>query len=197
MDKTKLESQKEKDRMLDYFIDEIKRQCEYSFISLKNLEDSLNNRETGAQIVFYNLHNLFTNLGNISKILYPSKKYRLRGRDLREILQIKEDSQFDSRKERNVLRNYRNIIEHYDEYFEDWYNKGDNSNIVDSTVGPDNMMIINGKKPKYLRHFNPYEFKFIRLDQEYKMQEVVNETYVIYNKILELKEGDIIAITRE
>lgn len=29
------------------------------------------------------------------------------------------------------------------------------------------------------------------------MQEVVNETYVIYNKILELKEGDMIAITRE
>ena len=59
------------------------------------------------------------------------------------------------------------------------------------------MMIINGKKPKYLRHFNPYEFKFIHLDKEYKMQEVVNETYVIYNKILELKERDIIAITRE
>lgn len=59
------------------------------------------------------------------------------------------------------------------------------------------MMIINGKKPKYLRRFNLYEFKFIHLNKEYKMQEVVNETYVIYNKILELKEGDIIAITRE
>lgn len=197
MDKIKLELQKEKDRMLDYFIKEIKRQCEYSFISLKNLEDSIKNKETGAQIVFYNLHNLFTNLGNISKILYPSKQYRSRGRDLREILQIKEDSQFDSRKERNVLRNYRNIIEHYDEYFEDWYKKGDNSNIIDSTVGPDNMIVINGKKPKYLRHFNPYEFKFIHLDREYKMQEVINETYAIYNKILELKEGNMIAITRE
>lgn len=197
MDKMKLELQKEKDRMLDFFLNEIKRQCEYSFISLKQLENALNSTETGAQIVFYNLHNLFTNLGNISKILYPTKQYRSRGRDLRELLQIKEDSQFDSRKERNILRNYRNIIEHYDEYFEDWYNKGDNSHIIDSTVGPDNMIIINNKKPKYLRHFNPYEFKFVHLDKEYKMQEVINETYAIYNKILELKEGDMIAITRE
>lgn len=59
------------------------------------------------------------------------------------------------------------------------------------------MIIINNKKPKYLRHFNPYEFKFVHLDKEYKMQEVINETYAIYNKILELKEGDMIAITRE
>ena len=50
MDKIKLELQKEKDRMLDYFINEIKRQCEYSFISLKNLEDSINNRDKSISI---------------------------------------------------------------------------------------------------------------------------------------------------
>lgn len=193
----KLELQKDKDRMLNYFLDELKNQCEYSFISLKNLENAVNDKESSAQIVFYNLHNLFNNLGNISKILYPKKEYRTRGRDLRELLQIKEDSQFDSRKERNVLRRYRNIMEHYDEYFEDWYNKGDNSNIIDLTVGPENMIIINNNKPKYLRHFNPYEFKFIHLDREYKMQEVVNETYEIYNRILKLKEVRMLASTRE
>ena len=52
MDKMKLELQKEKDRMLDFFLNEIKRQCEYSFISLKQLENALNSTETGAQIVF-------------------------------------------------------------------------------------------------------------------------------------------------
>ncbi len=197
MNKEQFELKREKDRMLDYFLDELKRQCEYSFISLKNLEYSVNDNKNGAEIIFYNLHNLFTNLGNISKILYPTRAYSVRGKQLRELLQIKADSQFDSRKERNVLRNYRNIMEHYDEYFEDWYNKNKNANIFDSIVGPDNMIIDNGFNAKCLRHFNPYEFKFVHLDKEYKMKQVVHETYELYNKILRIKEVGMVAITRE
>lgn len=187
----------DKKRKLDYFFNELKRQCEYSFMSLEKLQNAVNSGEAGAQEIFYNLHNLFNNLGNISKILYPTQKYRARGKELREILLISDDSQFDSRKDRNVLRRYRNIMEHYDEYFEDWFDEGDNSIIADVNVGSENMISINGKKPRYLRFFNPYEFKFIFLDEEYKLQEVINETYYIYKRILDIKGAEMIAFTRE
>ena len=48
MNKEQFELKREKDRMLDYFLDELKRQCEYSFISLKNLEYSVNDNKNGA-----------------------------------------------------------------------------------------------------------------------------------------------------
>lgn len=54
MNKEQFELKREKDRMLDYFLDELKRQCEYSFISLKNLEYSVNDNKNGAEIIFYN-----------------------------------------------------------------------------------------------------------------------------------------------
>lgn len=185
---------KKDERMIDYFIIEIKRQCEYVQISLNYLDNSIKNR-LPAEYTFYNLHNLFNNLGNISKLLYPKSGYRTRGKELRELLNIKKDTQFDFDKDRNVLRKYRNIMEHYDEYFEDWYKKGDNSIVIDGNVGPINMVKIEGIETKYLRHFIPSEYKFIFLDDEYDLKPVIRETQDIYNRIIQI-EGDKVAITR-
>lgn len=185
---------KKDERMIDYFIIEIKKQCEYVQISLNYLDNSIKNC-LPAEYTFYCLHNLFNNLGNISKILYPKSGYRARGKELRELLNIKKDTQFDFDKDRNALRKYRNIMEHYDEYFEDWYKKGDNSIIIDGNVGPINMVKIEGIKTKYLRHFSPNEYKFIFLDDEYDLKPVIRETKDIYNRIIQI-EGDKVAITR-
>lgn len=132
---------------------------------------------------------MFTSLGNISKILYPTVNYRARGCALRDKLEIKEDTQFFYKADSEVARKYRNILEHYDEYFEDWYRNEENNIICECNVGPRNMIMIGDKPDKTLRHYDNVTHSFIFLDDEYSLLPVIRETEEIYNKILEI-EGE-------
>lgn len=176
------------ERMIECFLGEIKRQCEYVFTSVNILNDSLGSNGN-AQGVFYALQNMFTSLGNISKILYPTVNYRARGCALRDKLEIKEDTQFFYKADSEVARKYRNILEHYDEYFEDWYRNEENNIICECNVGPRNMIMIGDKPDKTLRHYDNVTHSFIFLDDEYSLLPVIRETEEIYNKILEI-EGE-------
>jgi hypothetical protein len=52
--------------------------------------------------------------GNVSKILWPNKKYKSRGEKLRDLLNVNEDNPlFD--------RTFRNHFEHYDDRIERWF----------------------------------------------------------------------------
>jgi len=179
---------------VEYFLKEIKRQCEYVFISIDILNNSLENHV--VRNTFYAIQNLFTSLGNISKILYPTAKYRHRGKLLREKLGINDNSQFFYDHKSEVARKYRNILEHYDEYFEDWYNEGDNRIIIENNIGPKNMILMGGLSPKVLRHYDAQNYKFIFLDDEYDIIPVINETSEIYNKIIAI-EGEKFDFTRK
>lgn len=174
------------ERMTDLFISEIKKLCEHVFISIEILNSGLS--ESSNRHVFYAIHNMFTAWGNISKIFYPTQQYRARGKFLREIFGINEDSQFYFDKKMKVVRKYRNILEHYDEYLEDWYTTKDNSVVIEDCIGPLSMISVNGETPKPLRHYDPMMHKFIYQDNEYSIQAAIDETKKIYQKILMLEE---------
>lgn len=176
------------ERMIECFLNEIKRQCEYVFTSVNILNDSLG-PNGNAQGVFYALQNMFTSLGNISKILYPTANYRVRGKALRDKLEIRENTQFFYNSNSEVARKYRNILEHYDEYFEDWYRNEENNIISECNVGPKNMLMIGDKPAKTLRHYDNTTHSFIFLNDEYNLIPVINETEELYNKILDI-EGE-------
>jgi hypothetical protein len=68
--------------------------------------------------------------GNVSKILWPSRKTSAdRGKLLRELLEVDD---------RNPLsdRNFRNHFEHYDERIEDWFKKSGSAVYIDSRIDP-------------------------------------------------------------
>lgn len=52
--------------------------------------------------------------GNVSKILWPNEKYKVRGEKLRQLLNVEKDNPLSNRK-------FRNHFEHYDERIEEYF----------------------------------------------------------------------------
>ncbi|WP_418222736.1 hypothetical protein [Clostridium isatidis] len=175
------------ERMIDSFLGEIKRQCEYVFMSVGILNSSLTPNGGGANATFYALENLISSLANISKILYPTEKYEERGEALRDKLEIKEDSEAFYSQKSETARKFRDILERYDEYFEEWYKEGRNNIIAVCNVGPRNN-IIDEKAASYLRHYDNTKASFIFFDEEYSILPIIKETDEIYNKILNIEK---------
>lgn len=174
----------EEERKIDYFLDEILRLCEFVFMSEELLNRAKENQEQ-ARFYFYAITNMFTALANISKMIYPKRNeiYTRRGTLIREKLGIEENTQFHYDKNKDGVRKYRNILEHYDEYFEDWYNKEQNNTIIDCNVGN----FTGVSNISLLRNFNPETNEFIFLDDAYNINIVLEETRVIYEKIKDIK----------
>lgn len=170
------------EKMIKYFLNELKTQCEYVFMSMNIVKIYKK-----PSIVFYGLHNTFTSLGNISKILFPQKAYESRGSKLRNILNIDDKSQFHFDSKKDIARKYRNILEHYDEKFEKWFNESYDGLIIDNNVGPKNMICIEGMKVSFLRHYDDSKNTFSFLDDEYDLNSVLIETNQIYKRIKEIE----------
>ncbi|WP_286754587.1 MULTISPECIES: hypothetical protein [Sphingobacterium] len=67
--------------------------------------------------------------GNVSKILWPSQKYKLRGQKLRKLLGVEDNNPLASRK-------FRNHFEHYDERVEEWFENNSQGVYVDLSMNP-------------------------------------------------------------
>lgn len=76
---------------------------------LRTTHDSFDNIETWCSI-----QSILVAAGNVSKILWPSHKYKLRDEKLRQLLKVEENNPLASRK-------FRNHFEHYDERVEEWF----------------------------------------------------------------------------
>jgi len=66
---------------------------------------------------------------NVSKILWPNKKYADRGESLREFLGIEKDNPLSSRE-------FRNHFEHYDERIEEYFSNTLGGLYVDLAMNP-------------------------------------------------------------
>ena len=80
--------------------------------------------------VWTSIQSILIATANISKILWPNKKYNDRGVRLRKMLNISDD---------NILsdRTFRNHFEHYDERIAKWFEKGVNGVFIDLAMNPD------------------------------------------------------------
>jgi hypothetical protein len=77
---------------------------------LRATHDNFDDVETWCSV-----QSILVAVGNISKILWPNEKYKIRGERLRELLKIEKDNLLSSRKFRN------NFFEHYDERVEEYF----------------------------------------------------------------------------
>jgi hypothetical protein len=80
--------------------------------------------------VWCSIQSILVAAGNVSKILWPSRKISIpRGEALRALLSIDDQSLLSDRK-------LRNHFEHYDERIEDWFKKTNSAVYMDSYIDP-------------------------------------------------------------
>lgn len=91
---------------------------------LRATHDVFDNVETWCSI-----QSILVAAGNVSKILWPSQKYKLRGKKLRELLGVEDNNPLASRK-------FRNHFEHYDERIEEWFESNSQGVYIDLAMNP-------------------------------------------------------------
>ncbi len=109
------------------FLTELIFQAELVSNAHERLLDSLN--EFDKNILWSSIQSILISSSNISKILWPTNKYKERGDQLRKLLRI--DSE-------NVLRNrkFRNKFEHYDELLDDFLKDKNSCTYTDFVMNP-------------------------------------------------------------
>lgn len=145
-------------------VGEIVLQCKIAQRAIKRLyttHEKFDNIETWCSI-----QTILVTTGNISKILWPTKKeYKLRGERLRQLLKVEKDSPLSSRK-------FRNHFEHYDERVEEYFGNASGGVYVDLSMNPHLNSGIFGNPPTYThRGYNTF-----------------NNTVVFRNEILDFNE---------
>ena len=128
------------------FLDEVERQCRYAHSAFQDLVSALHEGDTDC--VFFAAHSLLVAVANVSKLLWPAgKDHEARGKQLREILQVRDDCPVSS-------RSFRNHFEHFDERLDRWARSSKRRNFADSNIGPPGF--ISGLDPEdYMRTLDP------------------------------------------
>ena len=80
--------------------------------------------------IWSSIQSILVATGNISKILWPNKKYEKRGERLRKILKVEKTSPINNREFRN------RFFEHYDEMVEEWFKHRPNGVYFDLAINP-------------------------------------------------------------
>lgn len=80
--------------------------------------------------IWTSIQSILVATGNISKILWPNKKYEKRGERLRQILKVEKNNPINNREFRT------HFFEHYDEMVEEWFKHQPNGAYVDLAMNP-------------------------------------------------------------
>lgn len=110
------------------FLSEIVLQVKIARRAAERLEATQNNFDHIE--VWCSIQSILGAIGNISKILWPEKKYKIRGERLRQMLKVEDENVLSDRKFRN------NFFEHYDARIEEWYSNNSNGVYIDLAMNP-------------------------------------------------------------
>jgi len=160
-----------------YFIHELAEQCTFARMAKIDLKKCRTTNNFGLNREYYYLQSLLIALGNISRILWPIKKYENRRIELRTILEVKDDS---------ILRNrdLRNLFEHFDERADDWFAAEERRAFSDRNVGSKEGVATPSEKDR-LRTFNPETWTLTCIGREFKLHPAIQAAYELYEKIQE------------
>ena len=125
---------------------------------LKVSEDNFDNIEIWASI-----QSILVAAANVSKILWPNKKYEKRGEHLRKLLKVADDSPLADRK-------FRNHFEHYDDRIEEWFKSHRSGVYIDLAMNPSlpGRMFNNNH-----RGYNSFNGTLVFRDESLDLNEVV------------------------
>jgi len=109
------------------FMSEIVFQAKLAKRAAKNLQVNIDEfDETG---IWSSIQSILIAAGNISKILWPKHIYRERGEELRKLLKVDDDNILRSRK-------FRNKLEHYDDLIDELFNEQTPVSYIDFAMNP-------------------------------------------------------------
>jgi hypothetical protein len=91
---------------------------------LRATHDNFDHVETWCSI-----QSILVAAGNVSKILWPNEKYKIRGERLRQLLKVEKGNPLSSRK-------FRNHFEHYDERIEEYFKSNSQGAYIDLAMNP-------------------------------------------------------------
>jgi hypothetical protein len=160
------------EQLLQKFLFEIARRCEFCLLAFEDLNQALlllrtagpdqRSRQQHMERLWYSVQSFLVASGNISKLLFGSSNQhdQLRA-ELRRSLGIDDSSPFHFRN-----RETRNYFEHFD------INSSTRHNFVDSNVGPRNMF--GGRdEHDFIRNFDPENMTITFYGEEYSILPIV------------------------
>lgn len=144
------------DRVFRVFIGELARQCKFLQLATKGISDVVRKMRADQPFdsddLWYSIQGFLVCAGNISKLLWPPRTGDAqRGRLLRDLLQVPEDSPL-------TVRTFRNHFEHFDERLDEWARKTVLQNFADSNIGPLEQFRGFSNAPDFHRHYDPETF---------------------------------------
>ena len=167
--------------VLRIFQNEIVKQCEFALTSVNFINNSLSNlrNKNASSQLWYFVQNFLVSAANVSKLLWGSKEKISESRkELRDSLNVTDNSILKS-------RTFRNHFEHYDERVESWAASSERKNFADSNIGPKNMIV--GLDPNdYLRNFDTDSLSITFKGDTYNIKPVVDELI----KLLEIAKQE-------
>jgi hypothetical protein len=139
------------------FISEIVLQSKIAYKAAERLEATQNNFDQVE--VWCSIQSILVAAGNVSKILWPSYKYKMRGERLRQLLKVEKENLLSNRK-------FRNSFEHYDERIEEWFENQSSGVYIDLAMNPNlpGRMLMNNNHRGYNSFNNTLIFRGESLD---------------------------------
>lgn len=151
------------------FIGEIVLQSKIAVRAVERLQAA---NESFDQIeIWSSIQSILVASGNISKILWPIKKYEKRGERLREILNIEKNNPINNRKFRN------HFFEHYDEMVEEWFKHQSQGVYIDLAMNPS----FAGSETNTHRGYNSFNNTLVFRGELLDLDEVIKALEKIYN----------------
>lgn len=149
---------------LQAFIYEVQHQCKFADLAFQDIVGALH--EATADRVFLAAHTFLVAVGNISKLLWPTKRScEARGHELRGLLQVSDDSVLKS-------RSFRDHFEHFDERLDKWVNSSKCKNFADSNIGPPGF--ISGLDPEdWMRNLDSTSLTLTFHGDSYNIPEIM------------------------
>lgn len=132
--------------------------------------------------------NIINQAGIISRYFYPSRYKKIEKDKIHQLRAEKLKTHYQIR-ENNILKNrkFRNYIEHFDENLDEFLNKPIAGNFIPKTLFWNSTQI--DSTTYVFKAYVVNEFKFISLNQEIELPELVEEVYRIYNLCIDFSEN--------
>lgn len=151
-------------------LDEIALQSQITIRAFERLNLAIENFDNIE--IWGAIQSILVSSGNVSKILWPNKKYRLRGKQLREYLQIDDN---------NILasRVFRNHFEHFDERVEERFNDSPTGVYIDRQMNPSLNKFFDNVEPMCQRGYNTFDHTLIFNGEVLDIKEVIKSIEAI------------------
>ena len=130
---------------------------------LRATHDNFDHVETWCSI-----QSILVAAGNVSKILWPNEKYKIRGERLRQLLKVEKDNPLSNRKFRN------NFFEHYDERVEEYFQVNSQGGYIDLAMNPSFRSGIFGDPPLNThRGYNTFDNSLVFRNETLYLNEIL------------------------